>query len=119
MTPRPPVSRVARRAIALRCPRCGETPLFQGWFRMRPACGLCGLQFERAQGYFVGAIYVNYAATTVIALAGFFLLWPRTDWPMAAHVSLWGAFAVVFPLWFFRYSRSLWLAVEYFINPEP
>jgi hypothetical protein len=25
---------------------------------------------------------------------------------------------VLFPLWFFRYSRSLWLAVEYLFNPE-
>jgi len=28
-------------------------------------------------------------------------------------------FVVVFPLWFFRYSRSLWLALEFAINPEP
>jgi hypothetical protein len=24
----------------------------------------------------------------------------------------------VFPLWFFRYSRSLWLALEFFFNPD-
>jgi len=109
---------LARRAVGLRCPRCGETPLFQGWFRMAPACRLCGLHFERAQGYFVGAIYVNYAVTTVLALGGFFLLWWRTDLAMSTQLALWGAFAVVFPLWFFRYSRSLWLALEYAVNPE-
>jgi uncharacterized protein (DUF983 family) len=85
---------------------------------MAVACRLCGLRFERAQGYFVGAIYLNYGVTAVLALAGFFLLWWRTDLPMAAHLALWGGFAVVFPLWFFRYSRSLWLALEYFVNPE-
>jgi len=26
---------------------------------------------------------------------------------------------LVFPLWFFRYSRSLWLAVEWSFNHEP
>jgi hypothetical protein len=26
---------------------------------------------------------------------------------------------VVFPLWFFRYSRSLWLALEWSLNREP
>jgi hypothetical protein len=26
---------------------------------------------------------------------------------------------IVFPLWFFRYSRSLWLALEWLINREP
>jgi hypothetical protein len=25
---------------------------------------------------------------------------------------------VVFPLWFFRYSRAIWLALEQGINPE-
>jgi len=25
---------------------------------------------------------------------------------------------IVFPLWFFRYSRSLWLALEWLINRE-
>src|SRR5436190_295853 len=37
--------------------------LFTGWFTMRPECALCGMRFERAQGYWVGAIYVNYAVT--------------------------------------------------------
>jgi hypothetical protein len=70
---------------------------------MAPSCALCGLSFERAQGYWVGAIYLNYAATVVIALGG--------------ALSLWGLVGI-FPLWFFRYSRSLWLAVELLLNPE-
>jgi hypothetical protein len=28
-------------------------------------------------------------------------------------------FVLAFPLWFFRYSRSVWLALEYALNPEP
>ena len=69
------LTRAMVRAIRLRCPRCGATPLFHGWFRMAEACALCGLRFERAQGYFVGAIYVNYGVTTILAVAGFFVLW--------------------------------------------
>jgi uncharacterized protein (DUF983 family) len=93
------------------------TPLFTGWFRMPPVCDLCGLRYERAQGYWVGAIYVNYAMTTVIAVAGFFLTYPAV--PMGVQLTVWGLWVVLFPLWFFRYSRSLWLAIEYFLNPEP
>jgi uncharacterized protein (DUF983 family) len=93
------------------------TPLFTGWFRMTPSCDLCGLRYERAQGYWVGAIYVNYGVTTVIALTGFFLTYPVV--PMGAQLVVWGLFVVLFPLWFFRYSRSLWLALESFFNPEP
>jgi uncharacterized protein (DUF983 family) len=107
---------VLRRALTLRCPRCGGTALFTGWFAMPAACALCGLRYERAQGYWVGAIYVSYGVTSIIAVTGFFLTWPA--WSMTAELIVWGAFVVLFPLWFFRYSRSLWLALELFLNPE-
>jgi hypothetical protein len=29
------------------------------------------------------------------------------------------AFALLFPLWFFRYARSLWLGFDQFIDPRP
>lgn len=65
----------------------------------------------------MGAIYLNYAATTVIAVSGYFLL----DWlvglSLGRQLLLWGAFCVLFPLWFFRYSKSLWLAFDYFFDP--
>ena len=56
------------RALRLRCPRCGRAPLYRGWFTMNEVCPVCDLKFERAQGYWVGAIYVNYAATTLVAM---------------------------------------------------
>jgi uncharacterized protein (DUF983 family) len=106
-------------ALALRCPRCGRAPLFRGWFTMNAVCAGCDLRFERAQGYWVGAIYVNYGVTVTIAVGGFFVLRALADWSTAAQLALWLPFVVVFPLWFFRYSRSLWLALEYGLNPEP
>jgi uncharacterized protein (DUF983 family) len=93
--------------------------MFRGWFRMTPACLSCGLTFERAPGYFVGAIYVNYAATAVIVIGGYFLLRACAELSTAAQLAVWVPVAVAFPIWFFRYSRSLWLALEYAINPEP
>jgi uncharacterized protein (DUF983 family) len=136
-------ARIARRAVGLRCPRCGETPLFlgwraglaraaggagaasravkciEGWFTMRRECALCGLVFERAQGYFVGAIYINYAVTVTIAVGGYFVLWSMTGISTAVQLAIWVPFVLVFPLAFFRLSRSLWLGLEYFVNPEP
>ena len=112
-------ARIARRALTLRCPRCGGTALFTGWFTMRSECALCGLRFERAQGYWVGAIYVNYAVTTTLVLAGYFVLWARTGLSTAAQLAIWIPFLLIFPLWFFRYSRSIWLALEFFFNPDP
>ena len=86
---------------------------------MQRACALCGMVFERAQGYFVGAIYINYSVSSVIAVAGFFVLWAWLDLTTAWQFAIWVPFLIVFPLWFFRYSRSFWLAIEYFVNPEP
>jgi uncharacterized protein (DUF983 family) len=107
------------RAARLACPRCGAGPMFHGWFRMARACSMCGLSFERAQGYFVGAIYVNYAVTSLVVIGGYLLLWAFTELTTATQLALWLPVVVVFPLWFFRYSRSFWLALEYAANPEP
>ena len=117
-------ARTVRRALALRCPRCGGTRLFPGrglarWFAMAPGCPLCGLRFERAQGYWVGAIYVNYAVTVSVALAGALILWAGAGVSTVDQLWLWLPFVGLFPLWFFRYSRSLWLALELVINPRP
>jgi len=86
---------------------------------MAESCALCGLRFERAQGYFVGAIYINYAVTTLIAVGGFFLLWGEFGLSTRAQLLVLVPIVIVFPLWFFRYSRSLWLALEWSLNREP
>ncbi len=131
-------ARIAGRAVRLRCPRCGATPLFPGapprpdpvdgpglarrlcagWFVMEPQCLLCGLRYERAQGYFVGAIYINYAVTTSIAMGGYFLLRAWADLSTASQFAIWVPFLLVFPLWFFRWSRSLWLGLMHLLSPD-
>jgi len=110
---------VLRQGVRLRCPRCGRAPLFRGLFSMYERCSACGLVFEREQGYFVGAIYVNYAFTVGITIAGFLLLDRYTDLTLTMQIVIWSVFGVLFPIVFFRYSRSLWLSVEYLFNPEP
>jgi len=86
---------------------------------MHRRCASCGLVFERAQGYWVGAIYVNYAVTALAALGGAFLLWARLGVDMVWQLVFWVPFVVLFPLGFFPYSRAIWLAVETALNPDP
>jgi uncharacterized protein (DUF983 family) len=81
-------------------------------------CSFCGIAFEREQGYFVGAIYVNYAVTVGIAVIGYLVLWVCTTISNAVQLAIWVPFVILFPLWFFRYSRSLWLALAYLLDPE-
>jgi uncharacterized protein (DUF983 family) len=105
--------------LRLCCPRCGRSKLFDGFFKMREACATCHLRFEREPGYFVGAIYINYGVTVLLALAGFQVLELTLEPTLAQQLALWIAFAAVFPLFFYRYSKSLWLSMDCWINPEP
>lgn len=107
------------RALRLRCPRCGGSPVFRGWFRMNPDCDTCGLHYERDPGYFLGSIYINYGLTAlVVAIAypvlvfGYGIRSDRVLWPMVG-------FCVLFPIWFFRYARCLWIAFDQAIDPSP
>jgi uncharacterized protein (DUF983 family) len=115
-TSRPRPFPTLRSALRLRCPRCGQGKMFDGFFTMRAECGFCRLKFEREQGFFVGAIYVNYAVTVLIAMPGFFLL-DRYGATLTHQFIFWGAFVVIFPLVFFRHSRSVWLAVAHLLDP--
>jgi hypothetical protein len=65
----------------------------------------------------VGAIYINYALTVGIAIAGFFLLEYFAHPSLSVQLLLWGSFCLLFPLWFFRYSKSLWFNIDSLFHP--
>ena len=106
-----------RNGLLLRCPACRREPIFTGLFRMHPACPRCGCPLEREAGYFIGAIYINYAATVAIAVPGFLLLDAFTGMTINQQLALWVPFAIIFPLLFFHHSRSLWLVLDHLFNP--
>jgi uncharacterized protein (DUF983 family) len=93
------------------------SPMFKSLFSMYPQCQVCHLRFEREQGYFLGAIYINYAVTVIMVLTGFFILEYMTDVALLHQILLWCAFGVVFPLFFYRYSKSLWLSIDCIFDP--
>ena len=110
------VRRTLGRALRLRCPRCGRSPLYARYFRMHERCAACGLRYEREQGYFVGAIYINYAVTVAVAVSVVLVL----DWTVGLtldqQLAIGVALGVLVPLAFFRYARSLWLAVDHLVT---
>lgn len=87
-------------------------------FKMYPQCPHCRLDFEREQGFYVGAMYFNYGVTVVIALPGYLVLDYFIGMTIVHQLILWISFAILFPLFFFRTSRSLWLVLHYLCNPE-
>lgn len=110
--------RLLSRAIRLRCPRCGVGRLFHGFFAMKPSCDHCQLMFERESGFFLGAIYFNYGVTAIVITIVYPLLTlSRTTTRQTALIASL-VFSVLFPIWFFRYARSLWLAFDFLIDPR-
>ena len=107
------------RSCRLRCPRCGNSKLFAGWFQMRQQCESCGLKYERAPGYFLGSIYFNYGVTAMLVTILYFACY-FGEWIPAQYL-LWSmaTFSFVFPVWFFRYARSLWVGMDQYVDPLP
>ncbi len=109
--------RLVWRGWRLRCPRCGECTLFRRWLTTYERCATCHWRFEREQGYFLGAMYLNYVFTVCIVLVGYFVLEWLTDIALVYHLVLWGSVSLLFPLLLFRRSRGVWLSVDYFFDP--
>ena len=101
--------------LLLRCPNCQQGRLFGSWFRMNERCSYCGLAFYRESGYYVGSIYINYAGTVAV-LAVAFLLFFRAV-PEQFELMFFLLVALVSSLVLFRHSRSLWIAIDYWISP--
>lgn len=106
------------RSVLLQCPNCGARSLFRKGFTLEKACSGCGLTFDRGDGFFLGAMSLNYGVTVCGVLTPIALLWMfdvlSGDWAVGLGI----AAAALFPIVFYRFSRSLWLGFYYFFLPH-
>ncbi len=85
---------------------------------MHPSCENCELHYEREPGFFLGSIYFNYGLTSLVASAAYPIAVFALKWPRNPVITVIVAFVLLFPLWFFRYARSLWLGFDQFVDPR-
>lgn len=85
---------------------------------MNDACSTCGASFTREQGFYLGSIYINYGATVIGTGALYALLVLGLGWSHESALAACLAAAVAFPVWFFRYARSLLLALDGSVNRQ-
>lgn len=113
LPPSPPLTLgvLLGRALRLRCPLCGEGPLFAGWLKMHSRCNHCGLKYEREPGYFLGASYINYGFIVLPVTFLYIVLHFQFGWPNESLRWL-IAICLIMPLITFRYSRAIWLAID-------
>jgi uncharacterized protein (DUF983 family) len=107
------------RALRLRCPNCGAGPLFASWFTLRERCPGCGLRPYRDEGYMTGSMAFNLVAAEGLFLlaltAGVVLTWPAVPWDVLQIALPVGM--VLFPLLFFPWSKTLYLAFDLLVRP--
>lgn len=113
-----PFWRTVFRSCRLQCPRCGQARLFNGWFSMRPRCEACDLDFQQEPGFYLGSIYFNYGLTALIVTVAYFALYFTDTLSDRTRLAGLMVFIVIFPLWFFRYARSLWLGFDQYWDPD-
>jgi len=109
-----------RRAITRRCPYCGSPGIYDGYFALREQCPKCGVRFEREEGYFLGAYALNLIVAEFVGLGLAIILIFKTDlrdlqliWQELIAVTL----AIAFPVAFFPYSRTVWIAMDLAFHP--
>lgn len=116
---KPGLSTLVWRGMRLRCPACGQGKMFRSWLTMQDPCEHCGRKFARAPGYLLGSIYFNYGVTALLVVILYFAMYFSkllTGQPLLLCMA---AFALLFPLWFFRYARGLWIAFDELFDPWP
>jgi hypothetical protein len=86
---------------------------------MNPTCPVCGLPFEREEGYFLGAMYISYGMSVILLVTATLLaslLLPTWDLGWVALLA--SALYVPFVPLVFRYSRVIWIHFDRWAWPE-
>jgi len=117
----PSFGRMLWRGMRRRCPRCGAGKLFTRWLRMVERCPRCGFGFQREEGAQLGGYVINFGVTEglVCLVVATYIVAASANpdvaiWPVAL-----GGFlaAVVTPLVFFPFSRTIWAAIDLALTP--
>jgi hypothetical protein len=85
---------------------------------MHERCPVCGLKFEREQGYFLGAMYISYGLALAIILLFTILMWAITHGSIVKDV-IW---AIILFLPFAPsvtlLARILWIYFDQAVDPD-
>lgn len=111
---------ILARGLTHRCPNCGARKLFKEGtlFELNSECPDCGLKIERDEGFFLGSMSLNYGVTIIGFLVPVLLLYLAGVLSGVVAAVLAGVGAILFPMLFYRSSRSWWLMSYYFFLPH-
>jgi len=102
-----------------RCPRCLEGSIFSGWVTTREACPTCSLRYGREEGYFSGGMDLSFFLAAPVLAFIFLVLYQLLSTTLTLVATLFLSYAVFLPcaVPLFRYSRVLWLYLDWQLDP--
>ncbi len=95
-----------------RCPRCGKGALFDGYIRVTPACGVCGLSFA---GHDTGdgpAFFIMLPLSIITAILAL-LFDLNVSPPVWVHLLLWPAFIALVVGFSLRPIKGVMVGLQY------
>lgn len=104
------VLRILCVTMLLRCPACQRGRMFRSLFQMNVRCPVCGVVFERDAGEVTGAMAINTALMSLMAIAGAVLA-IITDIPASWIIGGTAAMMIIFGVFFYRHARAVWVGV--------
>ncbi len=103
--------------LALRCPQCLKGRVWRRFVSMNATCPECGLVFERESGYFAGAMVVSYGLAVPILAAMVIALITLGGLDAVVALIIGNTAYLVLVPFIFRYSRVVWLHLDWLIDP--
>ena len=114
-----PVSIRLQAILHQRCPVCFQGKVFRSGITTNEACPVCGLRFEREQGYFLGALYVAYGLAVPVLSLLTLVFWSLHFGSVGRSYTI--AVVILVPLspLVLRYARVVWLHLDQLLDPRP
>jgi uncharacterized protein (DUF983 family) len=106
------IGKLVKRGLLLQCPYCGEGHIIKYPFWIKDCCPRCGYRFAPESGYFVGGYAINLVAVEFIGLAIIVIILLRSNLSLFEQEALGIGAAILLPIIFFPWSRTLWMALD-------
>ena len=103
--------------LKLRCSHCLQGQVFTSLWRMHELCPVCGIRFEREQGYFMMAVFIGYVLS-IAALAPVLLALYLISVPLYVYLIVSSLLLLLLSPFIFRYARVIWLHIDEILDPR-
>ena len=100
-----------------RCPHCLKGSIFINFWRMHEDCPVCGIHYEREDGYFMMAVFVGYVINFAILVPMGLILYFQGASAQQFLIAVGGTALLLAPF-IFRYARVIWLHIDEVLDPR-